>query len=64
PPNSPQALSEAIRELGENPTRRRAMGIAGRRRVETHFDGPRNYRALIALIKDVADRGSRHELGG
>ena len=57
PPNSPESLSEALRELGNNPVRRRAMGIAGRRRVEKCFDGPTNYRALIALIKAVADRG-------
>jgi glycosyltransferase involved in cell wall biosynthesis len=57
PPSSPVALSEAIRELAKDPTRRRAMGIAGRRRVEKYFDGPRNYRSLIALIKTVADRG-------
>jgi glycosyltransferase involved in cell wall biosynthesis len=57
PPNSPEALLEAIRELGKNPERRRAMGIAGRLHVEKYFDGRQNYRALIALIKTVADRG-------
>jgi glycosyltransferase involved in cell wall biosynthesis len=57
PPNSPEALSKAIRELGQDPTRRRAMGVAGRRRIEKYFDGPKNYRALIALTKAVADRG-------
>jgi glycosyltransferase involved in cell wall biosynthesis len=57
PPRSPEALSQALRELGKDQTRRRAMGIAGRRRVEKYFDGPRNYRSLIALIKTVADRG-------
>jgi glycosyltransferase involved in cell wall biosynthesis len=57
PPNSPEALSEAIRELAKDPMRRRAMGIAGRDRIEKYFDGPRNYRALIALIKTVADGG-------
>jgi glycosyltransferase involved in cell wall biosynthesis len=57
PPNSPDALREAIRVLANDSTRRRAMGVAGRRRVEKYFDGPRNYRALIALIKTVADRG-------
>lgn len=57
PPNSPEALAEAIQELGKDPARRRAMGIAGRRRVEQYFDGARSYRALIALIKSVADAG-------
>ncbi len=63
PPNSPEALSEAIRVLCDDPVRRRAMGIAGRRRVEKSFDGPRNYRALITLIKEVADKGMRIQHG-
>lgn len=57
PPNSPEALTEAICELGRDPERRRAMGLAGRQRVERYFDGARSYRELIALIKSVADAG-------
>jgi glycosyltransferase involved in cell wall biosynthesis len=57
PTNSPEALLQAIRQLSKDPERRRAMGAAGRRRVEKYFDGPGNYRSLIALIKTIADRG-------
>ena len=55
PPNSADALTEAIRELSNNPVRRRAMGDAARQRVERYFDGARNYGELIALIKTIAD---------
>jgi glycosyltransferase involved in cell wall biosynthesis len=55
PPNEPEALARAIRALTEDPTRRRAMGDAGRARVEQHFDGARNYGQMIALIKSIAD---------
>jgi hypothetical protein len=34
------------------------MGVAGRRRVEKYFDGPRNYRTLIAVMKRVAEKGT------
>jgi glycosyltransferase involved in cell wall biosynthesis len=53
PPNSPEALMGAIRELGKDPERRRAMGDAGRRRVEQYFDGSRSYRELVGLIKSI-----------
>jgi glycosyltransferase involved in cell wall biosynthesis len=59
PPNSPEALIEAIRELGKDPERRLAMGNAGRQRVEQFFDGARSYRRLIALIKSIADENRR-----
>ena len=55
PPNSPEALTGAIRELSNAPERRRAMGDAGRRRVEQYFDGSRSYRELVGLIKSIAD---------
>jgi glycosyltransferase involved in cell wall biosynthesis len=51
---SSQALAGAISWLAANPEHRQAMGLAGRRRVEKYFDGSRNYRELIALIKSVA----------
>jgi glycosyltransferase involved in cell wall biosynthesis len=60
PPNSPEALTEAIQALAKNPERRRAMGTAGRQRVEKYFDGTRSYSKLIDLIKAVADRERPH----
>jgi len=60
PPDSPEALTEAICQLGQDPARRRAMGAAGRRRVEQYFDGARSYRELIRIIKSVAAEGIGH----
>ena len=55
PPGSAGALGAAIRALASDPERSRAMGRAGRHRVERHFDGRRSYADLIACIKAVAD---------
>ncbi|MBP3960475.1 glycosyltransferase [Gemmata sp. G18] len=38
PASDPEALAAALLELWQDPTRRRKMGDAGRRRVEKHFD--------------------------
>ena len=46
---------EAIRALTKSFECRRAMGDAGRRRVELFFDSAHKYGELIALIKSVAD---------
>lgn len=61
PAKSPDALMDAIRTLANDPERRRAMGRAGRARVERHFDGHRSYSELLACITAVADAhgGSR-----
>lgn len=59
PPNSPEALLEAIRQLGKDPERRKRMGEAGRRRVERYFDSVRSYSTLVALIKSIAAKSSR-----
>jgi glycosyltransferase involved in cell wall biosynthesis len=37
PPRNPEALAQAILRMLENPTRAKAMGRAGRKRVEAHF---------------------------
>jgi glycosyltransferase involved in cell wall biosynthesis len=37
PPRDPSALAAGIGELLEDPARRRAFGLAGRRRVSSHF---------------------------
>ena len=54
PPESPGALVDAIRSLAADPERRRAMGRAGRHRVERYFDGKQSYRELLACIKAIA----------
>lgn len=41
PPESPEAVADAIRSLLLNPDRRREMGRAGRRAVETHYNWDR-----------------------
>jgi glycosyltransferase involved in cell wall biosynthesis len=38
PPRSPAALAAAMLEMLSDPNRARQMGLAGRRRVEEHFD--------------------------
>jgi glycosyltransferase involved in cell wall biosynthesis len=54
PPADPRALLQAITCLLDDPARLRAMGQAGRRRVERHFDARRNYRALLDLTLRAA----------
>ncbi len=44
PPRDPEALAAAIQELRKNPEFAHRMGLAGRRRVETHF----NVRRMVA----------------
>jgi glycosyltransferase involved in cell wall biosynthesis len=55
PPRAPERLAEALVPLANNPTRRRAMGAAGRQRALSHFslercigDYDRLYRALAS----------------
>jgi glycosyltransferase involved in cell wall biosynthesis len=54
PPDSPGTLIEAIRFLRSDPARCRAMGEAGRLRVQRHFDGTQSYRRLVELIRHIA----------
>ncbi len=37
PPASPQAIADALRELADEPERRRTMGQAGKRHIAEHF---------------------------
>jgi len=43
-PEAPEALADAMRTLSGDPGLRRALGLAGRRFVERHFDK----RAIVA----------------
>jgi glycosyltransferase involved in cell wall biosynthesis len=49
PPANPEALAEGIIRLLDDPAQARAMGRAGRRRVETHF----NLRRHAELVEEV-----------
>jgi len=49
PPRSPAALAGAMLEMLQDTNRARRMGIAGRRRVEEHFD----LRRSVARYEDL-----------
>lgn len=54
PPGDPHALAEALRRLAENPAAGRAMGLRGRRCVETSFDRPVLAEKLAGVIESLA----------
>lgn len=53
PPNDPDALAQAIRELLSDPERRRRMGKAARERVEAEFSLPLMVRRIEAIYERV-----------
>ena len=53
PPKDPAALAAAILELTGDREWRRAMGEAGRGRVEEHFEVAEHYRRLESIFDDV-----------
>ncbi|HET9059372.1 MAG TPA: glycosyltransferase, partial [Acidimicrobiales bacterium] len=50
PPGNVGELVEALRELADDPARRAAMGIAGRRKVEMEFDAGACARQVAAIF--------------
>jgi glycosyltransferase involved in cell wall biosynthesis len=54
PERSPEAVADALAALARDPERRRAMGAAGRRRMEALFDADRNVEALDRLLRAAA----------
>ncbi|MGO8746019.1 MAG: glycosyltransferase family 4 protein [Thermoguttaceae bacterium] len=52
-PHSPGELAEAMITLLKDSARRRGLGEAGRRRVETHFSVARMARQVDSLYRDV-----------
>ena len=60
-PGDVRALREALLALLGDPARRRAMGAAGRARVEARYDARRNGRELVGRLLAVA---GAHEVGG
>jgi glycosyltransferase involved in cell wall biosynthesis len=59
PPGDPAALTAALESLAADPARRRAMGAAGRRRVEERFDARVNASRLFEVLR----RASRAAAG-
>ncbi|HEX5243533.1 MAG TPA: glycosyltransferase family 4 protein [Tepidisphaeraceae bacterium] len=55
PPGDSAAIVAAVKAMIEDPTKRLAMGTAGRERAEKWFDAQRNYRSLVSLLKGVVD---------
>jgi glycosyltransferase involved in cell wall biosynthesis len=53
PPRNPQALAGAIRALLDDPCRRRALGKAGRRRVEERFTVERMLEGTIGVYRGL-----------
>jgi glycosyltransferase involved in cell wall biosynthesis len=59
PRRAPEALAGAVAALLADPDRRRALGGAGRRRVEAHFSRLRMLREYQALYQEVSDSNRR-----
>jgi glycosyltransferase involved in cell wall biosynthesis len=62
PPGTPDSfareLTAAILRLAEDPQLRDAMGKAGRRRIESHYDWRVKAKALVEIYRDVVGRKS------
>ncbi len=59
PPSDAHALVEAVQSLVADPVRRETMGRAGRCMAEERFDAQRNYRAVLGLLRQIADQKTR-----
>ena len=68
PERSPEALADAIGELVSNADRARALGRAGRLRVEREFAAERNVRPIAEALRDAlevpVETEVRHAVGG
>lgn len=56
PPQNPEALAAALRQLLEHPEQRRAFGAAGRRRVEQAFTREEMLRRTLAFYEEALER--------
>ncbi len=56
PPSNPDALAAAICRLLENPEEARAMGLAGRKRVEEKFSWTSIARQTKALYEEITSK--------
>jgi glycosyltransferase involved in cell wall biosynthesis len=55
PPEDAEALLAAITRLADNAEQRVAMGMAGRRFVQTHYDRDQLAEAMLAVLQEVAE---------
>jgi glycosyltransferase involved in cell wall biosynthesis len=60
PPGEPESLSRAIAELLDAPERRRAMGEAGRRRVEAQFTWRRTAERTVEVYRELIAERTGH----
>jgi glycosyltransferase involved in cell wall biosynthesis len=60
PPGDSDAMTEAIESLYHDRARARAMGLAGRQYVESHFDRARQARDFAAIIDELGGGRDRH----
>jgi len=58
PPDDEKALADAIANLARDPERRRRMGEAARRRVESHFTLGRQADAMDVAYRRAIERGA------
>jgi glycosyltransferase involved in cell wall biosynthesis len=58
-PNDPRDLGRAVKRLLDDAPLRRMMGVRGRARAERAFDAASNAHALLAVLHDAANVGSR-----
>ena len=56
PEQSPDALAAALESMARNPERCRAMGAAGRRKIEELFDAEKNTAALAVLFRSGTEQ--------
>jgi glycosyltransferase involved in cell wall biosynthesis len=55
-PGDAEALAQAITKMGANPGKARAMGLAGRAYLETHFERSQLSELMLSVIKETASR--------
>jgi glycosyltransferase involved in cell wall biosynthesis len=59
PQGAPRQLAQALAELVRSPTRRAAMGRAGQRVAIEEHDAMRNNRAILGLLTEISQCGTR-----